>query len=457
MAEAETIVELPQPPPGHLPFLLLLARIVSNPVASWGRDLYRQPVVDYRSFGLQTVFVLDPELIQTVLLDDCDTYSKSPIHDHILGEGGGQGLLIAEGEHWRWQRRLLAPLFRAEDVAAYVPAFVAACEPLLQRWSAAPPGALQAIDADMASATLQVLEDTVLGAGLSPEDHRLVAAAATSFLKPAVWKVAFASLKLPPWVPHPGSRRMAAASKHLREVAARTLARRRGEGGSSGGDLLSRLMLATDPVSGEAMPDSLIIDNLVTFLLAGHETTAQALVWTLYLLALFPEWQQRARDEVRSVTGGGPVGREHLPRLPLVEAIFQEAMRLYPPGPSLMRRATKDTSLGGYHIKQGAIVVIPIYVVHRHERLWTEPLRFDPSRFAPEAKAGRHRCAYMPFGAGPRTCIGSTFAMLEGKAILATLLSRASFELPPGEVPVPFARVTLRPQHGLKLEVTMLA
>jgi cytochrome P450 len=200
----------------------------------------------------------------------------------------------------------------------------------------------------------------------------------------------------------------------------------------------------------------LIIDNLVTFLLAGHETTAQALTWTLYLLALFPEWQEQARAEVRAVAGDGNIGREHLPQLHLIESIFQEAMRLYPPAPSLVRVAKTAKSLGGHALKAGATIIIPIYVLHRHERLWPEPLRFDPSRFAPEAKAARHRCAYMPFGVGPRTCIGSTFAMLEGKAMLATLLAAARFELPQGEVPVPLARITLRPEQGLKLKVTLL-
>lgn len=183
-------------------------------------------------------------------------------------------------------------------------------------------------------------------------------------------------------------------------------------------------MTATDPVSGESMPDSLIIDNLVTFLLAGHETTAQALTWTLYLLALFPHWQERARREVLRIAGEGAIGREQVQQLALLEAIFQEAMRLYPPAPSLMRVARTRVTLGGHEIKQGATIVIPIYVLHRHQRLWPEPLRFDPSRFGPEARSRRHRCAYIPFGIGPRTCIGATFAMLEGKAMLATLLGR---------------------------------
>ena len=455
MPSDATIVEVPRPPAGRLPFLQLLARVVSNPVGSWGRDFYSEPVVVYDDFGLQTVFVMDPELIQAVLLDDIDSFSKNPIYDRVLGEGGGEGVLIAEGERWRWQRRLLAPLFRAEEVAAYVPAFVSACSAPLQRWAASDAGSLQPIHADIAGATLKVLEDTVLGADLPPEDHQRVAAAGTAFLKATVWRVAYASLRLPGWTPHPGSARMARASRDLRDVAGRALAGRRQHGGE-GSNVVGRLVSARDPATGEAMPDSLIIDNLVTFLLAGHETTAQALTWTLYLLALFPDWQDRARKEIRRVIGNGPINREKLQQLSLVEAIFQEAMRLYPPAPSLMRRAARAVKLGGHDIKRGATVIIPIYVVHRHERLWHEPLRFDPARFSAEAKSARHRCAYMPFSTGPRSCIGGAFSMLEAKTMLATLLAGAKFELPEWEVPEPLARITLRPKGGLKLKVTML-
>jgi cytochrome P450 len=215
-------------------------------------------------------------------------------------------VLIAEGERWRWQRRLLAPLFRAEEVTAYVPAFVSACAPPLQCWARSAPGSLQPIHTDIAAATLQVLEDIVLGADLPAEDHRRVAAAVTAFLQPTVWRVAYASLRLPAWTAHPGSSRLAKASRDLREVAGRALAGRRGKD-SGGNDLVSRLVAARDPATGEAMPDSLIIDNLVTFLLAGHETTAQALTWTLYLLALLPDWQEKAREEIRRVTGNGPI------------------------------------------------------------------------------------------------------------------------------------------------------
>jgi cytochrome P450 len=295
----------------------------------------------------------------------------------------------------------MASLFRAEDLLAYVPVFAADCEALLGRWREAPPGSLEAIDSTVGTATLQALQDTVLGTELSHDDRRLTREAAAAFLEPTVWKVAFASLKLPSWMPHPGASRMRRASRDLRATAARALAARR-QDKREGPDLLWTLMTATDPSTGTGMPDSLILDNVVTFFVAGHETTAQALTWTLYLLALMPEWQERAREEVRRVVGGQTITPECAGRLQLLELIVLEAMRLYPPAPNLMRRTLRRVRLGPVELGAGAIIVIPIYVIHRHRRLWSDPLRFDPMRFELEPKARRHRYAYMPFGAGPR-------------------------------------------------------
>jgi cytochrome P450 len=238
-------------------------------------------------------------------------------------------------------------------------------------------------------------------------------------------------------------------------VAERVLANRR-QDRSDDAALLGRLLTARDPGTGAKMPDSLIIDNVVTFLMVGQETTAQALTWSLYLLALFPEWQEKIREEVRRVAGTGPLDRDQVQQLAVLESVFLEAMRLYPPAPSLMRIATRPVKLGNVELGPGATINIPIYVVHRHRRLWQDPLRFDPSRFDPELKAERHRCAYMPFSTGPRSCIGGAFSMIESKTMLATLLARARFEIPDEEVPLPLARITLRPKQGLKLKVTML-
>ncbi len=450
-----TIPLLPAPPKRRLSFPWLILKTLGNPVAAWAEEFYDEPLVLYRWHGVEVLYVMDPGLIQTTLLDDADSFSKNPPHEDILGGLGGKGLLIAEGEAWRWQRRIAAPLFAPAEVAGFVPAFAAAASGVAARWGAAEPGSLQEIDRDMGRATLKVLQDTVLGASLSEKDRAAVERFGTAFLAHTVWKIAFSSLGLPAALPHPGASSMARASDELRRVAQRLLDRRRQEGDDSA-DLLGRLVTARDPATGASMPDSLILDNVVTFLMAGHETTAQALSWTLYLLALIPEWQERAREEIRSVIGRGRIDHAQAGRLGLLEQIFQEAMRLYPPVPAMVRVTSRPVSLGGVALKEGANVLIPIYVLHRHRRLWSEPLAFDPGRFAPEAAASRPRCAYMPFGAGPRTCIGAAFAMLEGKVMLAHLLASVRFALPEGTQPVPFARITLRPKPKLKLKVTML-
>jgi cytochrome P450 len=279
---------VPKPPAGRLPFLRLLARLVSNPVASWGEDFYDEPIVVYRDFGLETVFVTDPELTQQILLDDSDAFTKSPLYDNVLGRAGGKGLLIAEGEDWRWQRRIAAPLFRAEAILSYAPAFAASCEPVLASWRKAAPGSLQIIGKDMTDAAMQALQDTILGADLGEQERKMVSEAGTAFLSSTTWKIAYASLKLPSWTPHPGSNTMRRAGDNLREVAGRVLANRR-QGRGDGTDLLARLVAARDQGSGAKMSDSLIIDNVVTFLMVGQETTAPALTWALYVLALFPE------------------------------------------------------------------------------------------------------------------------------------------------------------------------
>jgi cytochrome P450 len=435
---------------------MLMLRILGNPVASWGEDFYEEGIVAYRWLGVETAFVMDPETIQTILLDASGSYSKQPLNDEVLGAAIGGGLLSAEGEDWRWQRRLTAPMFRAEDMLGFVPDFAAAATPMLERWGEAGPGAPQEIDRDMTRVTFQALQDTVLGASLGEDDRSFIEDASAKFLVHSIWKVALSSLRLPPWLPHPGARSMARDGQTMRGVAERVLAKARASG-AYGNDLLQRLISARDPATGDAMPDELVVDNLVTFLVAGHETTSQALTWSLYLLALFPEWQERVREEVFSVMRkGARVSRENIGNLLLLDQVFQEAMRLYSPVPILMRLTTRPVTIGGVALKQGAMIIVPIYVVHRHRKLWQNPLKFDPSRFTPQAKAGRHRCAYMPFGAGPRTCIGGTFAMVEGKAILATILANAKLELPEREEPLPFARITLRPKDGLKLKVTML-
>ncbi len=197
------------------------------------------------------------------------------------------------------------------------------------------------------------------------------------------------------------------------------------------------------------MTDDEVADNLLTFIAAGHETTAVALSWTLRLLAEHPPLADRLRDEVAALTAGNPLAPAQIARLTLTRQVVQEAMRLYPPAAALVRRATRDVTLAGLPVAAGTAVYVPIYALHRRAALWPDPDRFDPERFAPDQVRARHRYAYLPFGGGPRICIGAGFAMLEAVAILATLLPAIDLARPTGARPAPLLRITLRPAGGL--------
>jgi cytochrome P450 len=214
-------------------------------------------------------------------------------------------------------------------------------------------------------------------------------------------------------------------------------------------------MGARDPETGQSMNDEQLVDNLLTFYLAGHETTAKALTWTLYVLARSPQWTALLEDEIARVTGGGAVTAEHIDRLALVQQVIKESMRIYPPVPLMSRQAVAETKLDGHTVKAGTSLVMPIYAIHRHRKRWEDPDAFDPGRFAPDREAKIPRYQYMPFGAGPRICIGNAFAMIEATAMLATMLQRVRFAPKEGYEPEPIARVTLLPRGGMPLKVTL--
>jgi cytochrome P450 len=256
-------------------------------------------------------------------------------------------------------------------------------------------------------------------------------------------------------MPRPGKGSKQKGERMMRTSVANMLVERRAMKNPPD-DLMQRLILAKDPETGQTMSDELLIDNLLTFYLAGHETTAKALAWTLYLLARAPEWEARLLEEIERVTGGGPIEARHIDQLVLTTQVVKESMRLYPPAPLISRMCVVDTDLGGHTIKAGTQVIVPIYAIQRHKKLWTDPDRFDPERFAPDREGKINRYQYMPFGAGPRICIGMAFAMMEAVAILATMLRAAKFELVPGQPePTPVARVTLVPSGGMPMKVTM--
>jgi cytochrome P450 len=427
--------------PGRFTFIPTFVR---NPLEVIPQAAYDE---DHVAAARTRVWVTSPAIIKAVLLDERDKFRKLT-QIRLLGPLLGKGILTSEGADWKWQRQASAPMFRPQTLGAFVPAFVRAAKETLARWRAQP--GVQSVDEDMTRATFDVISATLLPSAdqaLSGAMQRSI----RSLQRNGGWDMLYASLNVPKWFPRPGMVREYDAMRALRDAVATLLAEQRK---ADGDDLLHRLVAARDPESGRAMDDEQLVDNLLTFYLAGHETTAKALTWTLYLLSRFPEWQARLAAEVREVAGDAPVDAHHVERLVLVSQVVKESMRLFPPVPLMSRQAVADARIEGLDIPAGTSILMPIYAIHRHSRRWEHPDQFDPDRFAPGREEAIPRYQYMPFGAGPRVCIGMSFAMMEATAILATLLQSARFESAGDAEPVPVARVTLIPRDGLRLKVT---
>ena len=440
-------------PPAPLPLFKFLYRFISNPLLSLPQPVYEEPiVVHWTTPKTCLAWICAPALTEEILLDKQGTFIKNDFEERILGPVLGDGILVAEGQHWRWQRRTMAPLFRHSDIRDYVPTMSAAAEETAEQWrSQGANKQIRAVDQDMIDLTFAIIARTMLAGG-EPAETEIIKRAGADYLRNISWEMAFTLLKLPRWLPHPAKPLMRRSAKQLLSAVKDIVARRRAQP-DLGDDLMARLLAARDPETNEPMSDQQVVYNLLTLLEAGHETTARALTWTLYLLARSPSWQDRVRDEVRNVAGDAAITAEHMDELHVTERVLKEGMRLYPPAAVIARTPSKPTRVGNHNFKPGDQLVIPIYCVHRHSLLWDDPNRFDPDRFLPEAEAKRPRTQFMPFGGGPRLCIGMSFAMAEAKVILATLVRAARFEWDGEYVPEPISRVTLRPRHGMPLRV----
>lgn len=407
---------------------------------------FRQPMLTGATVA-RWHMVMDPEALERILKDKVESYPKSPVTKRLLRPAIGESLFIAEGAHWRWQRRAAAPVFAWRHLLALAPVMTEAAARSAERIGAemAAKGGVEAYQ-QMVAATFDVICDVALS-GKEALDRGAVSRAIDEYMETVGKTSLLDVLAVPTWVPRPATlfRRR---SSDLRPMMERVIEGRRRQPPRE--DLLGLMAAAEDPETGRRMTPSELRDNMLAFIVAGHETTALALAWSLYLLALDPDSQERARVEAQAVCGAGPAEAAHLDRLPFVGQVLEEAMRLYPPAAFLARIAKEDDRLCGRPILRGDILMLPIYALHRHRMLWDDPDAFDPDRFAPEAAKGRHRFQYLPFGAGPRICIGMGFALMEAKLILATLLARWRFA-PAGPAPEPAMSLTLRPRGGVRL------
>ncbi|MGV7217975.1 cytochrome P450 [Bradyrhizobium sp. UFLA05-112] len=436
--------------------LPLLAALKRNPLECWSAEFFREPIAKVRLPFTDAILVHDPAAIKHVLVDNAGNYRKDPIQRRILASGLADGLLSVEGQRWEMQRRTLAPLFARRTVTSFTSAMLTAADQLAERWRTLGPRATVDIAAEMTLITLNVLALTIFSDGIGGDYDEFRAAMSAYFT--VIGRIgAFDLLGLPQSVPRPGRGRLRRTMAYFEGIIDQIIAtrQRRLAGLSAGGgpsDLLTLLLRALDPATGRAMSLAEVRSNILTFLSAGHETTANTLAWSIFLLSQAPDWRARVQAEAGRELAGPVEGLAD--RLVVTRAVVEQALRLYPPIAALSRMAEGADTLGGLKIKPRSLIVIAPYVLHRHLLLWQRPDAFDPSRFLPEARGAIPRFAYLPFGSGPRICIGASFALQEATIVLAALMHRFDMELLPAAKVWPSQKITLRPANGLPMHVS---
>jgi enediyne biosynthesis protein E7 len=397
-------------------------------------------------------FFNHPDFAKHILADNSDNYEKGIGLVHAR-RALGDGLLTSEGELWRKQRRVIQPAFQSRRIAAQVGVIAEEADRLVERLTAAANRSSVNIVTELTGLTLGVLGRTLLDAGLGRFES--LGDSFTAVQDQAMFELATLST-VPMSIPLPQQLRFRRARADLQSIVDELVAYRRTEGNDSRDDVLSRLIVSADAEPDARVGQQRLRDELVTLLLAGHETTASTLGWTLYLIDRDPGVRERLHEEAVSVLGDGPPSHEDLRRLRYTTMVVQEAMRLYPPVWLLPRRAKRTDEIGPYRVPAGADVLVSPYTMHRHPRFWRDPERFDPDRFAPESTVDRPRYAYIPFGAGPRVCVGSSLGMMEAVVVLATLHRRLRLVRVPNHPVVPEPMLSLRIRDGLPMTVEVL-
>jgi cytochrome P450 len=435
----------PPGPRGHflLGSLPEFARDIHGFFTSCVRDY--GDVVHFRLKRNEVFLLQRSEDIEAVLLTQRANFIKHTFFWKHVTALFGSGLLTSEGEFWLRQRRLAAPAFHPERIAAYGSVMASYADRLVTSWR---DGELRDIHRDMMRVTMEIVAKTLFDVDVEEEVEeverafdRVIREIAKRFRRP---------VRIPDAVPTPGNLRYRRGVALLDRLVERVLAERRARPGDRG-DLLSMLMAARDD-EGRPMSNWQLRDELVTLFLAGHETTAIALSWTLFLLARHPEAESRLAAEVTGTVGGRLPSASDLPRLPFTEAVVKESLRLYPPAHVIGREALADCEIGGWPVPARATVYFSPWVLHRDSRWFSDPESFRPQRWLDGSAARVPKFAFIPFGGGPRVCIGERFAMMEAVLLLATILRRVRLEMA-GPDPTPFASITLRPEGGVPMRV----
>ncbi len=433
-------------PHGH--FLLGNARDIQRNPLGFALTMTRQygDIVRMRFFTWPAYLVNHPDGVKYVLQENQRNYSKDIYPYKIFKPLLGQGLVTNNGDSWLHQRRLMQPAFHRKRLAALGTLTTGAAVAMLDRWQDFTERN-QPLDvaAEMLRLTLCIVGKALFNIDLSDEAHSVSQAVTTvNRLLSEYLYAPFPPLN----VPTPRNRRIQDARRALDQVVFGIITQRRQQN-TDAGDLLSMLLLARDEETGLGMNDQQVRDEVMTLLIAGHETVSTALVWAWYLLSQYPDMERRLQIELDTVLGGHPPTVEHLADLTYTHMVIEETLRLYPPAWVFGRKAIAGDEIGGYSIPANSIIVLSPYMTHRHPAFWENPDVFDPERFTPERSAGRPHYAYFPFGGGPRICIGINFALMEMQLILAAVAQRYTLRLVPDHSVEPEALLSLRPRFGL--------
>jgi cytochrome P450 len=419
-----------------------------DPLA-FGLNIARQygDIAHYAVGPLHVYQLAHPDFARQILVEEPEKYYKARLIKQAFGPFAGQGLLTSDGAVWKRQRKLIQPAFHRAQLDAYGTVMVNHALHMIDSFE---DGALIDVPEEMARLTLAIVVQTLFGADVT-RDAKEVGGLMVAVLDAANDRLN-SVLRLPSWVPTRRNRKEKRALRRLDQLLNRFIAEHRASRNAPG-DLLSVLLAATDEESGIGMSDGQLHEEMMTLFLAGHETTAMALTWTWYLLSQHPRVEEKLVDEVSGVLRGRAPTVADLAQLPYTEMVVRESMRLYPPAPGFAREPIEDVRIGGYHVPRGSLITVNTYALHRDHRFFEEPERFNPERFAAGWEERIPRYAFLPFGGGPRICIGNGFAMMEGRLILATAVQRWHLSLEPGQQIVPTQLVTVRPKDGMRMRL----
>jgi cytochrome P450 len=438
---------MPARPEGRLSFRQFLRLVRENTVATYPPEAFDEDIIEGRLLWRRRFIINVPSGVRHVLLDNAANYKKSELTRRLLEPGLGRGLLTSEGETWRRHRRIMAPAFDRHSLETYVPIITGVTSELLAGWDILPNSSEVDVGAAMMHTTLHIISRTMFSAN-SREIVEVVERGVKQY-QTAVRPHLLDLLGFPAWFTKLFAYRQRgiAAFDEFDSTVDQLINDRAREPNNKQKDLLARLVAARDVETGGGMTAKEVRDEVVTIFMAGHETTAQALTWTWYLLSLHPSAEAKLHEELTTVLNGRTPQYEDIANLRYTRMVIEESMRLYPPAHTIAREPIAPDYMLGHRIPVGAIVLIVPWLIHRKASLWDQPHRFNPERFTAEPP----RFSYIPFGAGQRICIGAAFAMTEAILILAMVAQRYRLRLKAAHPIEPQGLITLRPRYGMPM------